>query len=624
MKWRQGNCSWKRQHWPGTGESKGWQDLKSVWSAQIENRLFTLSHGKLMKLQSMINSHTTPAEFSERRRILLIALLGSMVILVGRAASLQVLQTEFLQKKAELQYFSAVPISAYRGKIVDRHGEPLAISAPVDSVWVDPHQFTAKAPQRKALAELLDIPVKRLDKLTPKRSKKRFVYIKRRISPSLQRQVAAMNLAGVSFKREYKRYYPAGEVTSHLIGFTNVDDVGQEGIELAYQERLKGKPGRKRVIRNGKRDVVANIENAYDPVPGQGLALAIDQRFQYIAYRELKAAYYKHRAHSASLVMLDAQTGDVLAMVNQPSFNPNSGRTEDRGNYRNRAITDVFEPGSTMKPFAVACALEQGPLDPDTVIDTSPGIFRVGRNLVRDMHNYGQLDIAHILQKSSNVGVSKLALSLSPNSFWECYNRLGFGQAPGTGFPGEAFGRLLGYENLRPFEQATLSFGYGLSGSAVQLARAYTALANDGEMLSISLIKNEDFVEKPVRVMSAETARIVRKMLERVVSREGTALRASVPGFRVSGKTGTVKKVGVGGYSKDRHLAVFAGMAPASRPRIVMVVVVDEPSTGDYYGGLVAAPVFSKVMGSVLRLMGIQPDQKQSMPLVEVHQDGTI
>lgn len=572
----------------------------------------------------MIEGHPLYTEYSNRRRILLTVILGSMVVLVGRAIDLQVVKTDFLKRKAQLQYFSAVPMAAHRGKIVDRYGEPLAISAPVHSVWVDPQQFNTKAAERKALAELLGVSAKRLDDLTPKHSRKRFVYIKRRISPSLQKKVARMNLPGVSFKREYKRYYPAGEVTSHLIGFTDVDDIGQEGIELAYQKRLNGTPGRKRVIRNGKREAVANIENAVDPVAGRGLELAIDQRLQYIAYRELKAAFIKHRAHSASLVMLDARNGDVLAIVNQPSFNPNSGKNEERDKYRNRAITDVFEPGSTMKPFAVACALEQGTLRPDSVIDTSPGIFRVGRNLVRDMRNYGVLDVAHILQKSSNVGVSKLALSLSPNAFWDCYNRLGFGQALGTGFPGEAYGRLLGYENLRPFEQATLSFGYGLSGSAVHLARAYSALANDGEMAPVHLIKNEYPPEPPVRVMSAVTAKTVRKMLERVVSREGTAFRASVPGFRVSGKTGTVKKVGVGGYSDDRHLAVFAGIAPASQPRIVMVVVVDEPSTGDYYGGLVAAPVFSSVMGSVLRLLGIQPDQEEFMPLVQVHRDGTI
>ncbi|MCI0654841.1 MAG: penicillin-binding protein 2 [Methylococcaceae bacterium] len=573
----------------------------------------------------MINRRPLTVAYCERRRILLLGLLGAMVMLVGRAIDLQLVKTEFLQKKAEFQYISAVPMTAYRGKIVDRYGEPLAISAPVHSVWVDPQLFETTPHQRQKLAESLAIPVKQLDRLTSEESRrKRFVYLKRRISPGLQREVAEMDLPGVFFKREYKRYYPAGEVTSQLIGFTNIDDIGQEGIELAYQEQLRGKAGRRTVIRDGKRNAVYDVEKTQDPVPGRELALTIDQRLQYIAYRELKAAFIKHRARSASLVLLDVRNGDVLAMVNQPSFNPNSEKRLDREKYRNRAITDVFEPGSTMKPFAVACALENGTLRPDSVIDTSPGSFRVGRNLVRDIHDYGVLDVARILQKSSNVGVSKLALALSPDSFWECYNRLGFGQYPGTGFPGEAPGILRGVENLRPFEQATLSFGYGLSGSAVQLARAYSALANEGEMPQVRLVKQDHPAAEPVRVMSTETARTVREMLELVVSREGTALRASVPGYRISGKTGTVKKAGAGGYSSHRYLAVFAGLAPASSPRIVMVVIVDEPEAGDYYGGLVAAPVFSSVMDSVLRLLGIQPDQEQSMPLVRFDQDDTI
>jgi cell division protein FtsI (penicillin-binding protein 3) len=571
----------------------------------------------------VIDQNTFIAEYADRRRILLLVLLGAMATVIGKAVDLQVMKTDDLQRKAEMQYVSAVSIAAYRGNIVDRHGEPLAISAPVHSVWVDPQRFVSTGQQRHALARLLDVPAKRLDELTPGKSRRRFVYVRRRISPSLQKEVASLKLPGVFFKREYKRYYPAGEVSAQLVGFTNVDDVGLEGIELAFQKTLNGTPGRKKVIRNGKREVVADLERADDPVPGEDVQLSIDQRFQYIAYRELKAAFIKHQARAASLVMLDARNGDILAMVNQPSFNPNTIRGRDRGRFRNRAITDVFEPGSTMKPFAVACALEQGVLSPDTVIDTSPGTFRVGRNMVRDTRNYGALDIAHILQKSSNVGISKLALSLSPESFLGCYQQLGFGQLVGVRFPGESPGRLLGSGKLRPFEQATLSFGYGLSVSALQLAQAYTALANEGEMLRARLIRDE-YIEPAVRVMSADTARTVRQMLEQVVSREGTALKAAVRGFRVSGKTGTVKKIGEGGYSNNRHLAIFAGIAPASRPRIVMVVVIDEPGGSEYYAGLVAAPVFSRVTSSVLRLLGIQPDREQSMPLVRVTQDGSI
>lgn len=572
----------------------------------------------------MIDRKFPTRNYADRRRFLLFALLGAMVVLLGRAIDLQLVKAGFLQKKAEFQYLSAVPISAYRGKIVDRNGEPLAISALVHSVWVDPQQFEPTPARKKALAELLGIPANRLEQLTAKTSTKKFAYLKRHISPELQKNVANLQVAGVYFKSEYKRYYPAGEVTSHLIGFTNIDDVGQEGIELAFHKQLNGKPGRKTVIRDGNRTAVADLAKTRDPVAGKDLQMTIDQRLQYIAYRELKGAFIKHRAKSASLVLLDARNGDVLAMVNQPSFNPNSTKSRDRSIFRNRAITDVFEPGSTMKPFAVACALENGTVRPDSIVDTNPGSFRVGRNLVRDIHNYGVLDVARILQKSSNVGVSKLALELTPDSFLQCYNRLGFGQVPGTGFPGEAAGRPLGHTKLRPFEQATLSFGYGLSGSTLQLARAYTALANDGEMPMVHLVKQENALQLPARVMSRKTAKTVREMLELVVSREGTAVRASVPGFRIAGKTGTVKKVGARGYSGYRHLAVFAGMAPASRPRIVMVVVVDEPQTGDYYGGLVAAPVFSSVMDRVLRLLGIQPDQEQSMPLVQPVLAGTI
>ncbi|MGH8474995.1 MAG: peptidoglycan D,D-transpeptidase FtsI family protein [Methylococcales bacterium] len=572
----------------------------------------------------MIDRYAPTPDYSDRRHILLLCLFGVMVMLFGRAIDLQLLETSFLKKKAEYQYLSAVPISAYRGNIVDRNGEPLAISTLVHSIWVDPQQFETTPEQRNALAELLKIPVGRLDQLTPEKSKRRFVYLRRHISPELEREVAKLDVPGVNSKREYKRYYPAGEITSHLIGFTNIDDRGQEGIELAFQKSLQGATGKKTIIRDGKRNAVTDVATTHDPVPGKDLRLTIDERLQYIAYRELKAAFIKHRAHSASLALLDARNGDVLAMVNQPSYNPNSAKSPKRDRYRNRALTDVFEPGSTMKPFAVACALENGLVRPDTIIDTNPGSFRVGNNLVRDIHNYGVLNVARILQKSSNVGVSKLALKVSSKTFLDCYRRFGFGQAPETGFPGEASGKLRGHGKLRPFEQAIMSFGYGLSGSALQLARAYTVFSNDGEIPQVRLVEDDRPIALPSRVLSRNTAQEVRDMLELVVSREGTALQASVPGFRISGKTGTVKKVGARGYSSNRYLAVFAGLAPASRPRIVMVVVVDEPSTGVYYGGLVAAPVFSRVMDSVLRLLGIQPDQGQFTPLMFEDTEDTI
>jgi cell division protein FtsI (penicillin-binding protein 3) len=409
-------------------------------------------------------------------------------------------------------------------------------------------------------------------------------------------------------------------VAAHLVGFTNIDDKGQEAMELAYDDWLKGVEGAKRIIRDGKRRVIEDLESIRPPVPGKDLALSIDQRLQYLAYRELKKAVLQHQARSGSLALLDTQTGEVLAIVNQPSYNPNS-RTQVKGSAsRNRAITDIYEPGSTMKPFVVALGLELGLYRPDTVIDTAPGTMRVGHNIVKDIHNYGVLDVAHVLQKSSNVGVTKIALNLPSKKFWAFYNNLGFGQPLETGFPGEANGRLSDYQGWSPFEQATLSFGYGVSASTLQLARAYLSLANDGVMPMVSLVKRNKSPELH-RIMSVQTAGGVRAMLEQVVTREGTALKAAIPGFRVAGKTGTVKKSGVGGYSSSRYLSVFAGMAPVSKPRLVMVVMIDEPSAGEYYGGAVAAPVFSRVMEGALRLLNIAPDQGDIMPILAAQQD---
>ena len=545
------------------------------------------------------------------------------MMLLGRAIDLQVLDHEFLQGKGRSQYIRSIPISAYRGKILDRNGELLAISTPVQSVWINPQLFNATLEERQSLRHFLGLTQRHFSSLTDRGSGRKFVYLKRRISPHKAARIQQMDLKGLFLDKEYKRFYPAAEVSAHLIGFTDIDDKGQEGVELAYQDWLAGVQGRKLVVRDGKRHIIEDIENIQLPEPGRDLQLSIDQRLQYLAYRELKAAYIKHKAKAATLVMLEVGTGQVLAMANQPSFNPNSRKNLKGNRFRNRAVTDVFEPGSTMKPFAVACALEQGIYSPDSIIDTSPGRLRVGRNMVRDLRNYGALDITHILQKSSNVGVSKIALSLSSDSLWECYNQLGFGHSVGVGFPGEAAGSLLEHQRWHRFEQATLSFGYGLSGSALQLARAYSVLANDGELHPIKLLKS-DQGDSVRQVMSAKTAGDVRTMLEKVVSPEGTAVRASVSGFRVAGKTGTVKKALPGGYSDDQYLAVFAGMAPASNPKFVIVVVIDEPSAGDYYGGLVAAPVFSKVMNGALRLLGIPPDQELTTPLIQVKQADSI
>ena len=556
-------------------------------------------------------------DYSGRWRVTVGLFFCAMISLMGRAVYLQVMDGAFLLKQGQARHITKVDLPAYRGNIVDRNGKLLAVSTPVKSVYANPALFPV---EQKAfnlstaqLAQLLEMPVGKLRKRIQRNRGKQFIYLKRRIIPELAERVAALNIDGIKLERTYRRYYPTGEVASHILGFTNIDDKGQEGLELAYDDWLQGVPGVKRVVRNGKSQSVEPIDQLKAAVPGQDLVLSIDQRIQYLAYLELKKTVLAHKAKSGSLVILKAKTGEVLAMVNQPSFNPNQ-RSGGGGKRRNRAITDVFEPGSTIKPFAVACAMAQG-FSPRTFIDTRPGYFRVGRNVVRDIHNYGVIDVSRVLQKSSNIGVSKIALSMKPEQLWQCYDRLGFGRLAGTGFPGESNGKLPGFQSWRQFKQATLSFGYGLSMSTMQLARAYMAIANDGLMSPVTLLQPEEEVVTE-RVFSAHVAQQVRRMLELVVSREGTAVRAAISGFRVAGKTGTVKKVGAGGYTKNQYLALFAGMAPASDPELVMAVVIDDPATQTYYGGTVAAPVFSTVMDGALRLLGIAPDLEVTEPLM--------
>jgi cell division protein FtsI (penicillin-binding protein 3) len=561
-------------------------------------------------------------DYSGRWRFLLVLILIAMTVLIGRAVYLQVLDRQFLKRQGDLRHVGILPVPAHRGRIIDRNGELLAVSMPVKSIWVNPKEFRkVQVPEDrlKAMADLLGLSVGDIEARIGSDENRGFVYLKRRISPELADQVIGLGLPGVYGEREYRRYYPTGEVTAHLLGFTDIEDKGQEGMELAFDDSLKGVEGAKRIIRDGQRRVIEGLEDIRLPVPGQDLTLSIDERLQYLAYRELKKAVMQHRARSGSLVLLDTQTGEVLAMVNQPSFNPNS-RAKMRGNAsRNRAITDLYEPGSTMKPFAVACSLELGLTRPETVIDTNPGQMQVGHNTVKDVHNYGVLDVGRILQKSSNVGVTKIALAVPAKKFWAFYNNLGFGQPLETHFPGEATGRLPDYQGWNAFEQATLSFGYGVSTSTLQLGRAYLSLANNGVIPMVGLLKRSEPPETH-RIMSSRTAITVRTMLERVVTREGTAIRASVPGFRVAGKTGTVKKAGPHGYSSGLYMGLFAGIAPSSRPRLAMVVVIDEPTGGEYYGGVVAAPVFSSVMEGALRLLNIAPDDSTT-PLMAGQQD---
>lgn len=558
-----------------------------------------------------------PKKFVARRRLLLGVMLIGMLLLVGRAVFLQVFDTQFLQKQGDMRHVGTVSVSAYRGKILDRNNEPLAISTPVESVWANPKHFKEGEQDKfRKIAKLLKVPAKKVSFLLNGTDNTRFSYLKRRINPALAGKIKAFGVSGVYFEREFKRYYPAGAVSAHVVGFTDVDDVGQEGMERGYEQSLKGVAGKKRVIRDGRRRVIndKDVENIQAPVSGKDLVLSIDQRVQYLAFKALQSGVLEHKAFSASLVVLDAKNGEILAAVNQPSFNPNSRANLTANLFRNKAMLDVFEPGSTVKPFVVAAALDGGYVDEDVQIETH-GFYRVGRNLVKDVHNYGTLDLMHVLKKSSNVAASKIALSMPREYFWNSYNQLGFGVAANAGFPGEASGSLLDFQRWHDFEHATLSYGYGLSTSVLQLARAYTALADDGVLHSVSLLKrDEDFDAK--RVFTARIARKVTEMLEHVTAKDGTAPQASVDGYRVAGKTGTVKKATAGGYADDRYLAVFVGLAPVSNPRFVIAVMVDEPSAGKYYGGLVAAPIFSKVMAGALRVYGIAPDKEDTMPVL--------
>jgi len=565
-----------------------------------------------------MNHYRDIRNFDGRRVFLILCVVLAGLTLLWRAVCLQVLDKEFLLSQADARHLRVVSLPAHRGKILDRHGEPLAISTPVESVWVNPQVLGGEQQRLPQLAKLLSLDVDKVQDLLASRADREFIYLRRHLSPALASQVAALKIPGVHLQREYRRYYPDGEVTAHVTGFTNIDDTGQEGIELAYEEWLGGEPGAKRVVKDGNHNIIEDVESIRRPHPGKDLTLSIDRRIQYLAYRELKATVQEHAARSASAVVLDVKSGEVIAMVNQPSFNPNNRQQSRSSSMRNRAVTDVFEPGSTMKPFIIVSALESGRYRPDTPVSTSPGWMRVGVNTVRDVHDYGQLDVSGVIRKSSNVGISKIALSLPAEDIWTQLTALGFGTQTFSGFPGEASGLLSYFGGWNAIETATLSFGYGVSVTPLQLAQAYAVLATGGIKRSVTFLKEGEVTEER-RVIPVAIAHQVRTMLEQAAGPDGTAPRAQVPGYRVAGKTGTVKKSSVGGYSSNKYLAVFAGMAPASDPRFVMVVMVDEPSNGKYYGGQVAAPVFSRVMAGALRLMAVPPD---NMPLLETRASG--
>jgi cell division protein FtsI (penicillin-binding protein 3) len=534
----------------------------------------------------------------------LLAFLLCSVALVARAVNLQVMETEFLQGQGEARFMREVEIPTRRGNIVDRSGEPLAVSTPVDSVWVNPVELLQTPEDIDPLAKVLNLNADEIERRLNQRSGREFVWIKRRLHPDVAAQIEALELQGVYLQKEYRRFYPAGEVAGHVIGFTNIDDVGQEGLELAYNDWLQGKPGSKRVIRDRKGRTVEHIEVIREAEHGHELRLTLDRRLQYLAYRELKRTVLKHGARSGSVVLLDVASGDVLAMANQPSYNPNQPG-QDTDGMRNRAVTDVFEPGSVMKVFSVAAALEAGIVEPHTPIDTTPGTINVSGHTISDHHNYGPIDVTKIITKSSNVGATKLALQLESEQLWSIYDRFGFGDVSGVGFPGESAGVLRNHRRWRRVEQATLSYGYGLSTTTLQLASAYAALADEGRMRRPSLIQGA--TNPVVSVIDPQIARDVAAMMETVTGPEGTGKQARVKNYRVSGKTGTSRKASAAGYA-SRYIATFAGFAPSSNPRVVCVVMIDDPSDGQYFGGAVAAPLFSTVMSGALRLLDIPPD----------------
>ncbi len=569
------------------------------------------------KRQQHKQQHRTAGLPVWRRRVLLLSVLSGFMLLVIQSVNLQSTNKAFLQKKGGDRYIRTLELQADRGKIKDRRGEILAGSSPVGSVWVNPSVVKITEKQKLALAQLLDIKAATLDQKVGNKQKE-FVYIKRRISPDLAEKVNALNIAGIYLEREYKRFYPAGEVTSHVVGFTGVDGNGQEGLELVRNSELTGQAGQRRVIKDRAGQIVEELEVVREPSDGRELTLSIDRRIQYLVFRELSKAIEQHKAKAGSAVILDAKTGEVLAMVNLPTYNPNNP-TNIKGKTRNRALTDVFEPGSTMKPITAAAALEFGGYLTTTKVDTAPGYMTIGPATIHDTHSYAELTVAEVVKKSSNVGSAKIALSLDKKKLWNVFNQLGFGEKTDIGFPGEVRGKVRDYKTWRPIEQATMSYGHGISVTLLQLARAYTVFANDGELLPVSLIKLDKAPEGQT-VFSAVVANNVKDMLELVVEEGGTGTKAQVAGYRVAGKTGTAHKLGANGYERDKYVGSFVGLAPASNPRLIMAVMIDEPTNGQYYGGTVAAPVFSSVMSEVLRLLAVPQDAPNNnvvVPLID-------
>ena len=541
-----------------------------------------------------------------RSRMMLALVFAGFMALIARAMYLQAWNNDFLQAKGESRYSRVLEISATRGKITDRHGEILASSTPVKSVWAIPEDVKASAEQLAQLAAALQLPPEELNQKLAQADRE-FVYLKRQLPPEQAERVTQLNLAGIHQQREFRRFYPAGDVAAHVLGFTGIDGEGQEGIELAYQKDLVGKPGSRRVIKDRRGNIIEDVAGVTTPREGRDLALSIDSKIQFLAYSQLKNAVEAHKAKAGGIIVLDARTGEVLALANLPAYNPNNRSALTGAQLRNRVLTDTFEPGSTIKPFTAALALDLARVRPDTVIQTAQGKLTIGTSTISDSHPHGALTVAEIIQKSSNVGTARLAQKMSAEEMWESFHKAGFGVAPQVQFPGAVAGKVRAAKTWRPIEQVTMSYGYGLSASLLQLARAYTVFARDGDMVPLTFLK-ADGPAHGTPVFSSETARAVRLMLEMAAGPAGTAPRAQVMGFRVAGKTGTAHKQEHGGYAEHKYRASFVGFAPASDPRIVVAVMLDEPSTGKYFGGEVAAPVFSAVAGGALRQLGVAPD----------------
>lgn len=531
-----------------------------------------------------------------------------LIALCWRITDLTVLHRKFLKGQGDARSLRTIDIPAHRGMITDREGTALAVSTPVQSLWVNPQDFSLDTKQLQALSQLLGIKPKTLLAKIQKAQSREFLYLQRQLPPNMAKKIEALNIPGLNFQQEFKRYYPQADSTAQLLGFTNIDDEGIEGLELAYDDWLKGIPGKKRVLKDRMGHIIEELGVIKEPRPGHDLVLSIDRRIQYLAYHELTNTLEKFAAKSGSVVVLDSKTGEILAAANAPSFNPNARGRYTRDSYRNKAITDIFEPGSVIKPFSIASSLASGLVKPDTIIDTRPGWMVVHGHPVRDIHNYGILDVTGVLQHSSNIGVTKMILLSPPEQLIGLLQRSGFGQRTESGYPGESDGAIVKAKDANPFVLATIGFGYGLSVTALQLAKGYLIFANKGKLHPVTLLHHQA-EEVSERVLDEKTANQVLYMMETVLGNEGTGKPARIPGFRVAGKTGTARIAGKNGYEANRHIASFVGIAPVSDPQLVVVVVIHEPTKNGYYANAVAAPLFAQVMSGALRTLDVRPDK---------------